>query len=221
MNEASQSFVAVIVMGALCSFVGLVGFIGTLIWFLRSRGTTAPAAVVGVPRPVAPAGAFHLSVVTLAFDAYFRSQVEQVLSADVPAGDPVGARVALVRRACESTLGVEPHWRHVGYGEKDFGELTLAQQGYGASLADFRSRVTHAQDGGSLCVLTLILCTRGRRLGVERVETRQQVRGLLEDRARLDASSLLGAEIVWAPVSGALTEQAVRERYPEMHAVTL
>jgi hypothetical protein len=70
-------------------------------------------------------------------------------------------------------------------------------------------------------VLTLVLCTRGRRLGVDRLDTRQQIHELLNDRLRLDPTALLGAEVVWAPSSGGLSEPTIRERFPEMHAIAL
>lgn len=56
-------------------------------------------------------------------------------------------------------------------------------------------------DGGSLCVITLVICSRGRRLGVDRLDTKQQINDLLNDRLQLQSASLLGAEVVWAPGS--------------------
>ena len=86
-------------------------------------------------------------------------------------------------------------------------------------MADFRTRTSRPDDGGVLAVLTVILCTRGRRLGVDRLDTRAQVHELLADRLQVDASTLLGAEVLWGPASGGLTETAIRERFPEMHAL--
>ncbi|MBL8913926.1 MAG: DUF1517 domain-containing protein, partial [Archangium sp.] len=85
--------------------------------------------------------------------------------------------------------------------------------------ADFRARSARPEDGGALAVVTLILCTRGRRIGVDRLDTRQQVYDLLQDRLKVDGTSLLGAELLWSPGSGGLTEFAVKERFPEMHAL--
>jgi uncharacterized membrane protein len=114
-------------------------------------------------------------------------------------------------------LGVEPQWRHFGYGEKDLGDLLSTQQSFNNAVADFRARASRPEDGGALCVVTLVLCTRGRRLGVDRLDTRAQVHALLQDRLQVDAQTLLGTELLWAPPSGGLTEFAVKERFPEMH----
>jgi hypothetical protein len=158
-------------------------------------------------------------VIALAFDGYFRAQVEQLLAAPPTSFDPVGARVELVQRAVKGLLGVEPQWRHFGYGEKDLNDPVGAQQSFSNAVADFRTRTSRPDDGGVLAVLTVILCTRGRRLGVDRLDTRAQVHELLADRLQVDASTLLGAEVLWGPASGGLTETAIRERFPEMHAL--
>ncbi|MFT3706144.1 MAG: DUF1517 domain-containing protein [Archangium sp.] len=215
--------------GLFCCLVFGAAFIAVLVWMLR-QPKNAPAPAVQqqqgyTPPPVPPTvitqpGAeFHLSVVALAFDGYFRGQVEQLINAPAQSADPVGMRVELVHRVARALLGVQPQWRHFGYGEKDLIDLPGAQQSFNAASADFRARSTRPEDGGALVVLTLILCTRGRRLGVDRLDTRQQVHDLLQDRVKVDGTSLLGAELLWSPASGGLTEFAVKERFPEMHAL--
>jgi|APLak6261679142_1056127.scaffolds.fasta_scaffold00015_28 uncharacterized membrane protein len=209
------------VLGFCCCLIGAAGFIGVVVWMLRNRNQPAQPPVNVAP-PVAPPSeaAFHLSVIALAFDGYFRPQVEAMLSAAGNSLDPVGARVELVQRAARALLGVEPQWRHFGYGEKDLVDLTGAQQSYGSAIADFRARSARSEDGGTLVVLTIVLCTRGRRLGVDRLDTRAQVHELLTDRLRVEASTLLGADVLWAPPAGGLTEFAIKERFPEMHALS-
>lgn len=227
--------------GLFCCFVFGAAFIGVLIWMFRKP---QPGAVSGqqsyqpyqqqqqqAPPPVQqqPAADFHLSVIALAFDGYFRPQVEQLINGPAQATDPVGMRVELVQRIARALLGVQPQWRHFGYGEKDLFDLPAAQQSFNNATADFRARSARPEDGGALAVVTLILCTRGRRIGVDRLDTRQQVYDLLQDRLKVDGASLLGAELLWSPGSeglqpgGAgtkgLTEFAVKERFPEMHAL--
>ena len=209
--------------GLCCCLIAVAGLIGVVIWMLRNKD--APATPVRQPpppgAPFAPAAEFHLSVIALAFDGFFRTQVEQLISAPSTVGDPVGARVELVQRTARALLGLNAQWRVFGYGEKDLNDLTAAQQSYASALTDFRTRSGLPGDGGSLSVLTLIICTRGRRLGVERLDARQQINELLNDRVRLEASALLGAEVVWAPGSGGLSEPTLRERFPEMHTIAL
>lgn len=208
--------------GLCCCLVAAAGLIGVVIWMMRNKD--APAPVRQPPPPGAPfaaAAEFHLSVIALAFDGFFRTQVEQLISAPSSVGDPVGARVELVQRTARALLGLGAQWRVFGYGEKDLNDLTAAQQSYASALTDFRARSGLPGDGGSLSVLTLITCTRGRRLGVERLDARQQIDELLADRVRLEAAALLGAEVVWAPGNGGLSETTLRERFPEMHAIAL
>lgn len=210
-------------LGLFCCVVAGAGFIGVLIWMFRQpKSTTSAPPPVRPPmpqQPAAPVNDFHLSVMALSFDAYFRPQVEQLLSAASAAMDPVGARVELVQRVARALLGVAPQWRYFGYGEKDLVDLTQAQESYGTALADFRARSNLPSDGGNMAVLTLVLCTRGRRAGVDRLDTRTQIDELLNDRLKLDANSLLGAEVLWGPPQGGLSEPTVRERFPEMHII--
>lgn len=209
--------------GLCCCIVAVAGLIGVVIWLMRA-GKEAPAPARQPPppgAPFAPATEFHLSVIALAFDGFFRAQVEALLNAPTATVDPVNMRVELVQRTARALLGVAPQWRLFGYGEKDMNDLTSAQQSYANALTDFRGRSAAPGDAGSLGVLTLVLCTRGRRLGVDRLDTRQQIHELLNDRLRLEPTALLGAEVVWAPSSGGLSEPTVRERFPEMHAIAL
>lgn len=233
MNESQATPEQLMAMGfggLFCCVVFGAAFVAVLVWMLRQKKPTAVAPVVQqqhhgsappVPNTVItqPGAEFHLSVTAVAFDGYFRGQVEQLINAPAQSTDPVGMRVELVQRVARALLGVQPQWRHFGYGEKDLIDLPGAQQSFNAASADFRSRSSRAEDGGALTVLTLILCTRGRRLGVDRLDTRQQVHDLLQDRVKVDGTSLLGAELLWAPATGGLTEFAVKERFPEMHAL--
>ncbi len=220
-----DQLMAVSVMGGLCCVLAGIGFVVVAIWMMRNRGQppapAAPLAPVPPSAPQPPAADFHLSVLALAFDGYFRAQVEGLVNAPPTTSDPVGSRVELVQRASRALLGVEAQWRHFGYGEKDLGDLTVAQQSYTSAVDDFRRRCNLGSDGGVLAVLTIVLCTRGRRLGVDRLDTRQQVHDLLADRLGLDPSVLLGAEVLWGPPVGGLTENAIRERFPEMHGLSV
>jgi len=220
-----EALLAVALVSVCCLLVSGAGFIAVLVWLFRSRsaaGSQQQHQSFTPPPPVAqppPGGEFHLSVLALAFDGYFRPQLEQLLAAPPTAFDPIGARVELVQRAAKGLLGVEPQWRHFGYGEKDLNDPVGAQQSFSNAVADFRTRTARPEDGGVLAVLTVILCTRGRRLGVDRLDTRAQVHELLADRLKVDVATLIGAEVMWGPPSGGLTETAIRERFPEMHAL--
>jgi hypothetical protein len=206
-----------------CCLFAAAGLIAVVVWLMRSKdGAASPMQQPPPPgAPFAAAAEFHLSVIALAFDGFFRAQVEAALNAPSLQTDPVGVRVELVQRTSRALLGVAAQWRLFGYGEKDLNDLTSAQQSYATALTDFRARSAQPGDGGSLTVLTLVLCTRGRRAGVDRLDTRQQINDLLGDRLRLEASALLGAEVVWAPASTGLSEPTIRERFPEMHAIAL
>lgn len=227
MNESKpDDLLAAGLMGACCFFIGIVGIIGVIIWLMRSRQAPPPGlqGVTAATQPPAyapPAAEFHLSVIAIAFDAYFRPQVEAALRTVAGITDPVQMRVALVQAATKSLIGIAPQWRHFGYGEKDLNDLTAAQQSYQQALTDFRARSEQPGDGGALSVLTIILCTRGRRLGVNRLDTRQQIHELLADRLLLSPGTLLGAELLWAPQTGSVSEPVARERFPEMHVVAL
>lgn len=209
-------------LGLCCCFVAVAGLIAVIVWMLRKSGPGTPVRQPPPPgAPFAPAAEFHLSVIALAFDGFFRQQAEATIAAPTATTDPVSMRVELVQRTARALLGVSAQWRLFGYGEKDLNDLTAAQQSYASALTDFRARSGTPGDGGSLSVLTLVVCTRGRRLGVDRLDTRQQIHDLLNDRLRLEAGSLLGAEVVWAPGSGGLAEPTIRDRFPEMHAIAL
>jgi hypothetical protein len=146
-------------------------------------------------------------------------QVQTVLAAPTSASDAFAQRIELVQRVCRALLGLEPQWRAFGYGEKDLGELTATQDSYLKAVEDFRARGAGPGDGGRLVVVTLILATRAQLAGVDSLDQRAQVRAVLEDRARLDAANLLGADLVWTPPEGGLTEAALLQRFPEMHAL--
>lgn len=219
-----------VVSGACCCLVAVAGFIALFIWLMR-RGSQAPAqaastapvsapvgAPAAAPQPAAPQ--MHLSVLAVAFDGFFRDQVQAVLGAPSAAVDAFAQRVELVHRVSRALLGIEPQWRAFGYGEKDLGDLTQAQASYLRAVDDFRARSGGAGDGGQLVVLTLIVATRSHLLGVDRLDQRAQVRAVLEDRARLETANLLGADVLWTPGDGGLTEAALLQRFPEMHALT-
>lgn len=218
MNEEAQVLLLGL-SGAGCCLVSVAGFVATLTWFFRRK---PDAPITAAPPPAAaPSAGFHLSVLALALDAASRPALEAAQRDELPTGHPITARLALIQRLAHALLEVDGAWRLFGYGEKDLATLAEAQQSYGLALQDFRARALRADEGGPWSVLTLILCTRGRRLGVDRLDTRQQIRDLLGDRLTLDATTLLAAEVVWAPAAGTLSELTVRERYPEMHAIGL
>lgn len=227
MNEAplpEDVLMAVGALGLCCALASVVGIVALVVWLLRGPRDAAPGAPAPVAGPpVAPgaAGPLHLSVLALSLDALHRGALEAALAASPSAGDGVAHRVALVQRLVHALAGLEGAWQHFGYGEKDLGELAAAQQSYAAALADFRARAAVPAAAGALCVVTLVLCTRGQRLGVDRLDTRAQVKALLADRLQVDTATLLGAEVVWAPPQGGLPEAEVLARYPEMHRLTL
>lgn len=207
--------------GLCCCLMAAAGLVAVVVWLMRTNKDSPASAPPPAGAPSAPPADFHLSVIALAFDGFFRAQIEALLSAPSTMMDPVGVRVELVQRVARALLGVSAQWRMFGYGEKDLNDLTAAQQSYATALSDFRARSAINGDGGALSIVTLVLCTRGRRLGVDRLDTRQQIHDLLNDRLRLEPASLLGAEVVWAPGSGGLSEPSIRERFPEMHAIAL
>lgn len=225
MNEAplpEDVLMGVGALGLCCALVSVVGIVGLVVWLLRARGAPAGAAPPATWAPPAPSGAaLHLSVLALSFDATARGALEAALAEPPSTTDGVAHRVALVQRLVHALAGLEGAWQHFGYGEKDLVDLAAAQQSYAAALADFRARAAQPAAAGPLCVVTLVLCTRGQRLGVDRLDTRAQVKALLADRLQVDAATLLGAEVVWAPPEGGLLEAEVLGRYPEMHRLTL
>lgn len=217
-----------VAFGACCCFIAVVGFIALFIWMFRkgqakpAPTATAPyAGAAPAPVPAAPQAAQpHLSVLAVAFDGFFRDQVQAVLAAPSAAMDPFAQRVELVQRLSRALLGVEPQWTAFGYGEKDLGDLSQAHDSYLRAVEDFRGRSHVPGDGGRVVVLTLIVATRSHLLGVDRLDQRAQVRAVLEDRAKLEPQNLLGADVVWSPPDGGLSEAALLQRFPEMHPLT-
>lgn len=224
MNEAQVTedvLLGLGTLGACCALVSFVGIVGLVVWLVRGKSSAPAPGPAAAPAPAPGRTPFHLSVLALSFDASLRATVQAALAEATSAADSVAHRVALVQRLAHTLAGLEGHWQHFGYGEKDLPDLSAAQQSYGAALADFRGRAAQPAPGGALCVVTLVLCTRGPRPGVDRLDTRAQVRELLGDRLRVDTTTLLGAEVVWAPFDGGLAEPEVLGRYPEMHRLTL
>lgn len=218
-----------VALGACCCFVAVVGFIALFVWLLRKGSSkppqaAAPSASAGAaPAPAAAApqeAQPHLSVLAVAFDGFFRDQVQAVLAAPSAAMDPFAQRVELVQRVSRALLGIEPQWTGFGYGEKDLGDLSQAHGSYLRAVEDFRGRSHVPGDGGRVVVLTLVVATRAHLLGVDRLDQRAQVRAVLEDRAKLEPQNLLGADVVWSPPDGGLSEAALLQRFPEMHALT-
>ncbi len=227
MNDAPpDELIAVLGLAGLCCvLLSGVGLVGLVVWFVRRQAqpAAAPASAPPSPTPAAPTAdaPFHLSVLAVSFDAVHRPPVQEALANALGGPDSVTVRVGLVQRLAQALAGLDAHWQHFGYGEKDLLDLTAAQQSYTAALADFRARASQSDTQGPLCVLTLVLCTRGPRLGVDRLDTRAQLRELLADRLRLDEATLLGAEALWDPAAGGLTEPEVLRRYPELHRLAL
>lgn len=207
-------------IGVCCCFIFVVGLVALVAWLVRRA---AKSSSEHPERSRAPDGApaqLHLSVIAIALDAALRPALEQQLLASTPRADPVTSTHSVVLRVARLMLDVAPQWRRFGYGEKELSELRAAQESYVSAAADFRGRAAlpgDAEDG--LTVLTLVLCTRGRRLGVDRLDAREQIHALLEDRIGLEPSALAGAEYVWAPRERALSEALIAQRFPELHAL--
>jgi hypothetical protein len=212
-----------VALGACCCFIAVAGFIALFVWMFR-KGSPKPAQPPAAPHagaaPVPSEPQPHLSVLAVAFDGFFRDQVQAVLAAPSAAADPLAQRVDLVQRVSRALLGIEPQWLAFGYGEKDLGDLSQAHDSYLRAVEDFRGRSHAPGDGGRVVVLTLVVATRSHLLGVDRLDQRAQVRAVLEERARLEPQNLLGAEVVWSPPDGGLTEAALLQRFPEMHRLT-
>jgi hypothetical protein len=202
-----------------CCFLSLVAVVG-VIALIAKLTRRAPGAA---PTPAAPpsdaAGPLHLSVLAFSFDGFFRAQVEQALAQPLTSPDVIGQRVELVRRFAQLMLSAESQWRDFGYGEKDLTQLADTRTSFMAGVSDFRARAQAPGDEGQWVVLTLVLATRTVLKGVSALDDRVQAKGVLEDRLQVDRSNLLGAEVVWTPQVGALSESALRERFPEMQAL--
>lgn len=212
------------VLGLCCCLMAAIGLVVLIVWLVRRGSAATPHQQYQPPPPgqqppqsTAQQGTLHLSVLAVAFDGFFRDQVAQVLAAPTLATNALGQRVELVQRVARALLGIEPQWRQFGYGEKDLADMGSAQQSFTLAAEEFRNRANTPGDGGQLVVLTLIIATRTHLLGVDRLDQRSQVRAMLEDRARLDPNNLLGADALWTPVVGGMSEQLVRDRFPEMH----
>lgn len=199
-------------VGLACCFFVLLAVVGLVVWLVvrSAKGTTAV-----MPTPVPPQP-MHLSVLALSFEALLKARIEQALAMPSLATDAAAQRVELVQRTTRALLELESHWRDFGYGEKDLAAMVDARTSFAAAVSDFRARAQGPGDGGPLVVLTLIIATRTLLTGVSSLDDRQQVRAVLENRAGLVAGNLLGADLVWSPSTGALSEPAVRARFPEM-----
>lgn len=220
----------VMVLGALgfCfCLVGVLGMLGVAVWLIRGRATQQPTRpmtaipVNPVAAPAQPATQPHadlqLSVLAVAIDASIRGELENRLAVVSALPDHTSSRVELVRVVIQSLLEHEARWFAFGYGEKFSPTLQAAQDSYNTAIGDFQGRAGRAGDSGALTVLTLIMSNRGRRLGLARLETRAEVRRIFEDRLQLDAGSLLGAEVAWAPLRGGFSALTLKERFPELH----
>lgn len=234
---------AAIVSGCCCLVV--VGVVALIVWLVaRSRKPTQPTggAVSGAgvqpgsyvgptpAPPVAPGAVpapmgqvLSLSVMAVAVPVETRAELETHLLRAGATGPLEGAeaRARLVREVANALLAVQPQWKLFGYGEREPAVNNAAlEQSYRAAVDDFRLRAQGAPGtpGEGLVVVALVLATRAPLQGVSRLDDATQVRALLEDRARILSSVLLGAEVFWAPeLKGAgLSEATVMVRFPEM-----
>jgi hypothetical protein len=213
-NEVSNTDVLALLGCCALALFAVVGVIA-LIVKLSKRAPVAPPNAPGTTGTPAE-GPLHLSVLAFSFDSFFRTEVEQALGQPLTSPDVIGQRVELVRRFSQLVLGLEPQWRDFGYGEKDLAQLADTRTSFMAAVSDFRARAQAPGDEGPLVVLTLVLATRTVLKGVSALDDRGQARAVLDDRLQVDRGNLLGAEIVWSPSVGGVTEPALRERFPEM-----
>lgn len=223
--ELTEEQYQLIGAGALCGcFCFAVGIIALIVFLVRRSGKTPAAPAPGAQPPVPAARAvipFHLSVFAVGMHASARQLVaQQLLIAGVQA-DPSTApeRTQLVRELAKAVRGLESEWTHFGYGERlDLPDELAAQRSYQLAVDDFGKRSADASLSGesAYVVLTLVLCTRRQLRGVSALDDRTEIRTLLDERAALPESELMGAYLAWsAPIGG----HEVLTRFPEMHAV--
>jgi len=218
-----------------CCLLAGVGLVVLIVWLVRggqrqgsSRRMQPPAPVAapqfaGAPaaRPTPGGEVPQLSVLAVGFDARWRHTVESATSAPTRATNLLDARVELVQRAAKALLEVEPHWAHFGYGEKELTDLGAAQQSYQFAIDDFRARAhVPAEPLGTHVVAVLIIAARAHLRGVSTLDDRRQAHAALSDRLALGRDALLGAELLWAPLAGAISSHTVIQRFPEVRLLT-
>jgi len=198
-----------------CCMLVLLTVIVVVAVVLWHRKKSAPKDMMGQVSELS--GPLHLSVMAVALDAAARAAIVPQLEIAFASANPALMRAELVRRVCSILQTFEHRWIAFGYGEKDIEDLGSAEQSYRRALDDFRARATFASDDfGTHVVLTLVIATRGHLQGVAQLNNLTQIRQVLAQRAQLDAQVLLGAEIVWSPNAGSMTEAAWAQRFPEM-----
>lgn len=173
-----------------------------------------PTQPIGTaPQP----GALHLAVLAVGLDFTSRDAIASQLAAPIAASNAFDLRVMLVQRVANVLLQTEAAWRYFGYGEKALPDLGAAEQSYRANVEDFRLRSNIAAEPlGTVTVLTVVLATRAPLQGITRLDDPGQLRAALLSWQRLDSSLLLGAEYLWAPPAGAVSDEAMGRRFPEM-----
>lgn len=241
MNESglSDEQVGGIFLGGLCCcLLGLVGLVVLIIVISRKKpqpqqpaplappayaqpyqppGPYTPPAYGQAAQPAPQAGALHLAVLAVGLDLASREALAAQLAAPIAAADAFDQRVKLVQRVADVLLRTESAWRYFGYGEKALPDLGAAEQSYRANVEDFRLRSNIAVEPlGTVAVLTVVLATRAPLQGITRLDDPGQLRAALASWQRLDSALLLGAEYLWAPPAGALSDEAMARRFPEM-----
>lgn len=233
------------ILGGCCCFGG-IALGGLVVWLvMRKRPAPGPtplnapmvlskpppstAGVVPQPLVATPpldAPTSHLSVLSLAVPVRARAELETHLLRAGATGVLEGAeaRARLVREAAKALQASQAQWGFFGYGEKvavpSDAEL---QRSYLAAVDDFRARANGMTPvaGEGWVVISLVIATRARILGVSRLDDRAQVQAALHERGSLDAAKVLGAELVWAPAASGFgwPESSVRSVFPEMSAL--
>lgn len=207
-----------------CCFIFGVGIVAFIVWLVRRASTPAKPQAQAPPPPaqgpVQQRVPFQLSVVAVGMHATARQLVAQQLILAGVQADPSTApeRAQLVRELSKAVRGLETEWTHFGYGERlDLADELAAQQSYQRAVEDFGRRSAEPGSGeSSYVVMTLVLCTRRQLRGVSALDDRAQIRVLLDERAALAETDLMGAYIAWSsPLGG----HEVLTRFPEMHAV--
>jgi hypothetical protein len=162
-------------------------------------------------------GATHLAVLAVGLDLTVRDALAHELNLPIGATNALDMRVALVQRVSAVLLRTEHAWRYFGYGEKALPDLGSAEQSYRANVEDFRLRSNVLGEAlGTVAVVTVVLATRAPLAGVTRLDDPSQLRASLQSWQALQAHQLLGAEYLWAPTSGGLTDESMARRFPEM-----